>query len=167
VAYTALLKRAVGVMLTPGDGVDGVIITQFPRSGIIPAANPANQGIYNKERQEGLTSWNAIAAKMPSYYPGRAMYLPVASSLLLDGQFSAWLPPLGDPHAPKDQWIRVRKLDNVHLCPEGSARYADAILSDLTAIFRLAPANPSWTEGSWTADPDFNTPPGDCPDDHP
>ena len=95
------------------------------------------------------------------------MYLPVASSLLLDGHFSAWLPPLGDPHAPKDQWIRVRKLDNVHLCPEGSARYADAILSDLTAIFALTPANPSWTDGAWTTDPDFNTPPGDCPDDHP
>ena len=66
----------------------------------------------------------------------------MASSLLLNGRtYSAWLPPVGDPHAPKDQWIRVRKLDNVHLCPEGSARYADAILSDLTAIFALAPAN--------------------------
>ena len=71
---------------------------------------------------------------MTRSFPGRVMYLPVASSLLLDGtRFSAWLPPVGDPHAPKDQWTRVRKLDNVHLCPEGSARYARAILTDLTA----------------------------------
>jgi peptidoglycan/LPS O-acetylase OafA/YrhL len=167
-AYTALLKRAVSVMLTPGDGVDGVIFTQFPLSGTIAAANPANQATYNKERLEGLKAWNDIAEKMAAAFPGRVMYLPVASSLLLDGRrYSAWLPPVGDPHAPKDQWTRVRKLDNVHLCPEGSARYAQAILTDLTAIFRLAPASPAWTEGAWTSDPNFNNPPGACPDDHP
>jgi len=167
-AYTALLERAVRVMLTPGNGVDGVIFTQFPLSGTIAAANPANQAIYNKERLEGLKAWNDIAEKMTTAFPGRVMYLPVASSLLLNGRtYSAWLPPVGDPHAPKDQWTRVRKLDNVHLCPEGSARYAGAILTDLTAIFRLAPADPSWSQGTWTADPDFNDPPGACPDDHP
>jgi len=166
-AYTALLKRAVRVMLTPGNGVDGVIFTQFPLSGSIPAADPAEQKAYNKERLEGLNAWNAIAEKMTSYFPGKVMYLPVASSLLLDGRYSAWLPPVGDPKAPKDQWIRARKLDNVHLCPEGSARYADAILSDLTKIFRLTPATSTWADGTWTSDPDFNDPPGACPDDHP
>ena len=29
-------------MLTPGNGVEGVIFTQFPQSGNIPAANQAN-----------------------------------------------------------------------------------------------------------------------------
>ena len=167
VAYTALLRRAVKVMLTPGNGVAGVIFTQFPISGTIPGSNPANQALYNKERAEGVTAWNDIAAKMTSYFPGRVMYLPVASSLLLDGRFSAWLPPVGHPHAPADEWTRVRKLDNVHLCPEGSARYAAAILSDLTALFKLAPASPTWTEGAWTSDPNFNNPAGACPDDHP
>jgi len=167
VAYAALLRRAVKVMLTPGNGVAGVIFTQFPISGTIPAANPANQAAYNKERAEGVKAWNDIAAKMTSLFPGQVMYLPVASSLLLDGHFSAWLPPVGHPHAPADEWTRVRKLDNVHLCPEGSVRYAAAILSDLTAIFKLAPASPTWTEGAWTSDPDFNNPPGACPDDHP
>jgi peptidoglycan/LPS O-acetylase OafA/YrhL len=168
VAYTALLRRAVSVMLTPGNGVDGVIFTQFPISGTIPAANPADQASYNKERLEGVKDWNDIAKKMTTYFPGRVMYLPVASSLLLDGRsYSAWLPPVGHPHAPKDRWIRVRKLDNVHLCPEGSARYANAILSDLTATFKLAPASANWAEGAWTSNPDFNNPPGACPDDHP
>ena len=166
-AYTALLKRAVGVMLTPGDGVDGVVFTQFPLSGAVQAANPADDKAYDQERLDGLNAWNAIAKKMVSSFPGKVMYLPVASSLLLHGRFSSWLPPLGDPGAPKDQWIRARKLDNVHLCPEGSARYADAILSDLTAIFGLTPAASSWTQGAWTTDPDFNDPPGACPDDHP
>ena len=87
-----------------------------------------------------MVAWNNIAEKMTSDFPGRVMYFPLADSVMLDGKYSAWLPPEGDPHAPSDQWLRVRKLDNVHLCPEGSARYAAALLADMTAVFRLAPA---------------------------
>ena len=114
-----------------------------------------------------MVAWNAIAAKMAAEFPGRVMYFPVGSSVLLHGKYSAWLPPEGVPHAPKDQWIRARKLDNVHLCPEGSARYADALLTDMTAVFELPPAAGTWSEGPWTSDPNFNDPPGACPDDHP
>ncbi len=104
---------------------------------------------------------------MTKYFPGRVMYFPLADSVLLDGRYSAWLPPEGDPHAPSAQWTRVRKLDKVHLCPEGSARYADALLTDMTQVFTLAPAVGDWSQASWTSDPDFNDPPGACPDDHP
>jgi hypothetical protein len=86
---------------------------------------------------------------------------------MLHGKFSAWLPPEGDPHAPNSAWTRVRKLDNVHLCPEGSARYAAALLTDMTSVFQLAPAKANWSQASWTSDPNFNDPPGACPDDHP
>ncbi len=167
VRYTRLLRSAVATMLAPGNGVEGVIFTEFPQSGAIPASNPAGQDAYNKERRDGVTAWNAIAEKMTAYFPGRVMYFPLADSILLNGKVSAWLPPEGDPRAPSDQWIRVRKLDNVHLCPEGSARYADALLADMTAVFGLAPAVGDWSQGSWTRDPDFNNPPGACPDDHP
>jgi hypothetical protein len=165
--YTALLRRAVATMLRPGDGVEGVVFTEFPPSGSIPAANPANQAAYDKARAAGNAAWNAIAAKMPSYFPGRVMYLPLAPSILLHGRFSSWLPPVGSSNAPSGQWIRVRKLDNVHLCPEGSARYADALLTDLTSLFGLTSASSTWPQGSWTSDPDFNDPPGACPNDHP
>ena len=166
--YTKLLRRFVQTVLTPGDGVEGLIFTQFPESGNIPAATPADQAAYNKERWEGVIAWNDIAEKMTTYFPGRVMYLPIASSVMLDGKYySAWLPPEGDPHAPSDQWIRVRKVDNVHLCPEGSARYADALLADMTTVFKLAPAVGDWSQGSWVSDPNFNNPPGACPDDHP
>jgi peptidoglycan/LPS O-acetylase OafA/YrhL len=165
--YTALLRRAVATMLTPGNGVEGVIFTQFPISGKITASDPANQTAYDKARDDGVKAWNDIAEEMTSYFPGQVMYLPVADSILLDGHYSSWLPPVGQPHAPAAEWIRVRKLDNVHLCPEGSARYADALLTDLTAIFRLAPVTSDWTQGAWVSDPDFNDPPGACPNDHP
>ena len=165
--YTALLRSAMRTMLRPGDGVAGVILLQFPPSGEIPSTNPAAQRAYGAERARGNAAWNAIAARMPSLFPGRVMYLPVAGSILLHGRFSSWLPPPGVPQAPKDEWVRVRKLDNVHLCPEGSARYGEALLVDLTTIFRLAPASGDWSRGAWVSNPDFNTPPGACPDDHP
>ena len=165
--YTKLLRQAVSTMLTPGNGVEGVVLTEFPQSGPIPASNPANQAAYNKERHDGVVAWNTVAAKMASYFPGRVMYLPLAGSVLLGGHYAAWLPPEGQPHAPSQQWIRVRKLDKVHLCPEGAARYGDALLSDLTAVLALTPATGDWSQGSWTSDPNFNDPPGACPDDHP
>ncbi len=165
--YTALLRSAVATMLAPGNGVEGVIFTEFPQSGDLAAANPADTASYNKERRAGVVAWNDIAAKMVALFPGRVMYFPLADSVLLHGTYSAWLPPEGDPHAPNDQWLRVRKLDNVHLCPEGSARYAAALLTDMTDVFGLAPAATDWSQGAWTTDPDFNDPPGACPDDHP
>ncbi|HEX3795754.1 MAG TPA: acyltransferase family protein [Acidimicrobiales bacterium] len=166
-AYTALLRRAVSLMLTPGNGVKGIIFTQFPEPGNILATNLSQQAAYNKARVAGTKAWNDIAASMTTSFPGRVMYLPIGSSLLLNGRFSSWLPPAGRPNAPVSQWTRIRKLDNVHLCPEGASRYADALLTDLTSIFGLSAASSDWANGAWTTDPDFNTPAGSCPDDHP
>ena len=146
-AYTRLLRSAVATMLTPGNGVDGIIFTEFPQSGEIPATNGATQAAYNAARTAGVTAWNNIAKSMTKDFPGRVMYFPLADSVLLNGRYSAWLPPVGDPHAPSAQWIRVRKLDKVHLCPEGSARYADALLTDMTQVFSLAPAVGDWSQG--------------------
>ena len=165
--YADLLHRAVATMLAPGNGVEGVIFTEFPQSGNIAAPNPADQATYNRQRRAGVTAWNDIAEKMAAQFPGRVMYFPLADSILRDGKYSAWLPPEDDPHAPSTAWLRVRKLDNVHLCPEGSARYAAALLADMTSVLRLAPATGNWSQAAWTTDPDFNDPPGACPDDHP
>ena len=166
-AYADLLRSAVSLMLTPGNGVEGVIFTQFPISGELEAANPSQQAAFNAERKAGNLAWNGIAESMTKDFPGQVMYFPVAGSVLLDGKYSAWLPPESTPHAPKSQWVRVRKLDTVHLCPEGSARYGAALLADMTQVFKLEPATADWSQGAWTSDPNFNNPPGACPDDHP
>lgn len=139
-----------------------MIFTQFPTEGVVPG-----QAATTRERREGNVAWNAAAAKMTTSFPGRVMYLPMGGSVLFKGKFSTWLPPEGDQRAPKDAWIRARKLDLVHLCPEGSARYADALLTDMTALFGFAPASVDWSQGSWTSNPDYNDPPWACPDDHP
>jgi peptidoglycan/LPS O-acetylase OafA/YrhL len=167
VAYTALLRNAVATMLTPGNGVEGVIFTQFPQSGPIAGVNGQTTAAYNAARTAGVVAWNNVAKQMAKDFPGRVMYFPLADSVLLDGRYSPWLPPEGDPKAPKSAWLRVRRLDKVHLCPEGSARYGAALLADMTQVFGLAPTTGDWSQGSWTSDPNFNDPPGDCPNDHP
>jgi hypothetical protein len=95
------------------------------------------------------------------------MFLPVAGSVLVHGKFATWLPPATEPHAPRADWVRVRMVDDVHLCPAGAVRYADAVLADLTSLYHLTPAQGAWWNGSWTSDPRYNSPPGSCPGDHP
>ena len=74
--YTALLRSAVATMLAPGNGVEGVIFTEFPQSGDLAAANPADTASYNKERRAGVVAWNDIAEKMVSDFPGSGHVLP-------------------------------------------------------------------------------------------
>ncbi|MDA8071247.1 MAG: acyltransferase [Actinomycetota bacterium] len=157
-AYTAMLERAVRLMLGPG-GASGVVFLEFPPTG------PA--GAAGRAKRAGETAWNRIVESLPAVFPGKVMYLPVASAVLLHGHFTSWLPPEGAPRAPKPEWVRVRMVDDVHLCPAGAARYANAVLADLSTLFHLPAAGTGWSTGPWTGSVVYNTPPGSCPDDHP
>ena len=182
VALNAVLRR----LLSPGDGVAGVILLQMPVFGPVPPflvpgferdppypgpINISGRTLYQSWnlRAAGLHVWNEIIARTPIQFPGRVMYLPVGSSVELDGHYSSWLPPTGDPSAPRTSWVRVRIRDNVHLCPFGIVRYAEPVLYDLTQIFHLPPAKRAW----WSSDyipKQLNTlwPLSTwCPNDHP
>jgi hypothetical protein len=89
------------------------------------------------------------------------MYLPVASSVEINGQYSAWLP------GPGGAWTRARKTDNLHVCPTGAAALSQAVLDQLSPVISLPPAAPGWWAGSWTRSSTYNDPRGSCPDDHP
>jgi hypothetical protein len=167
VAYADELASAVRVMLARGDGVSGVVFTQFPVTGPVPNTSGASGAAEQARRVRGETAWDRIVRRLPQEFRGRVLYLPVASSVLLDHRFTTWLPPATRPSAPRSQWVRVRMADDVHMCPAGATRYADALLADLTALYHLSPARPGWSEGAWTSDPRYNDPPGSCPDDHP
>ena len=64
-------------------------------------------------------------------------------------------------------WIRARKLDNTHMCPYGSAEIGALVIHDLTPLLGLRAMAPGWELGSWVHDPNFDDPPGACPDDQP
>ncbi|HEY5245256.1 MAG TPA: acyltransferase [Acidimicrobiales bacterium] len=163
IRYKAMLEKAVRLMLTE-DGAAGVIFLQFPLVGPDIAGDQTPTTPSVREADAGNRAWNQIVASMPAEFPGKVMYLPVASSVLLNGSFTSWLPPVGQPQAPKSTWVRVRFVDGVHMCPSGIARYADAILADLTSAYHLPSAVPGWAAQSWTDSATFD---GVCPDDHP
>ncbi|HLN05441.1 MAG TPA: hypothetical protein VK217_04135, partial [Acidimicrobiales bacterium] len=167
IAYKRELEQAVRLMLAPGNGVSGVIFAQYPLLGPVVGSSGLEQRAQDATRTAGGLAWQNIVRSLPSVFPGKVMYLPLGSSVLLDGSFSSWLPPAARPEAPPSEWVRVRMEDNVHLCPAGVVRYADAVLADLTELFRLGPASPRWWDQPWVTSPRYNDPPGSCPDDHP
>jgi peptidoglycan/LPS O-acetylase OafA/YrhL len=162
VGYSHLVDQALGVLLTPGDGVDGVAIMQLPRSG--PGVNeidPAKRAQQMASIKAGKEAWNSLMAAQASKWPNQYMFLDVASSLEVNGQYSAWL------SQPGGTWVRARKIDDAHFCPTGAAVLGQAMLDRLTPVFHLpGPAN-GWWAGSWTKNPRYNDPPGACPNDQP
>ena len=158
------LEHVVRLMLGPG-GAEAVAFLQLPASGPDAAAGEGADSPRLRRDVAGERAFNRVVASLPAAFPGKVLYLPVGGSVLLHDAFSYWLPPAGQPAAPKADWARVRMTDGVHFCPAGAARYAGAVLADLTALLHLALAPAGWQDQSWTADPRFT--PGSCPQDHP
>ncbi|HEY7946957.1 MAG TPA: acyltransferase family protein [Acidimicrobiales bacterium] len=170
--YKAVLEQFVRVVLAPGDGVEGLVFQQFPTPGpVVGDAGSAQTAADTASRAAGVRAWNAVAASMTALFPGRVMYFPVGPAVELAGRFSTWLPTDGKAGQAKADWVRVRMVDNVHLCPAGAALYTDALLADLTSLYHLPPPAPAWSTGPWTADPRFSHSNGlsstPCPADHP
>ncbi len=172
VQYKKVLEQFVRVVLAPGDGVEGLVFQQFPPPGpTVGDAGSAQTAADTASRAAGVAAWNRIAASMPALFPGRVMYFPVGAAVELGGHFSAWLPTNGRTSQPKADWVRIRMVDNVHLCPAGATLYSDALLADLTPLYHLPAPSPTWSTGSWTDDPRFSTSnllsSTPCPNDHP
>ncbi len=171
--YEDQLEQFVNVLLAPGDGVRGVVFQQFPMPGpVLSALDTSEEHARTAVEVTGVKKWNSLVARLPALFPGRVMYFPLAPAVELDGHYSAWLPGAGtEPTPPPHDWVRVRMVDNVHLCPAGAARYADALLADMSHMFGLSRPSQDWSTGAWTRDPRFARAVGlsgsPCPDDHP
>ncbi|HWE70266.1 MAG TPA: acyltransferase [Acidimicrobiales bacterium] len=163
VAYTKLINEAVQTMLAPGNGVEGVAFLQFPTVGPLDSIiDPTTRERALQSQNANTRAWTTIVSQLPSQYPGRVTFLPVASSLELHGQYSAWLPTVSGG------WIRARNVDNTHLCPAGAAVLGAAVTEQLTPMFRLAPPAAGWINGKWTSDvARYHVPPNGCPNDQP
>ncbi|HLI44960.1 MAG TPA: acyltransferase [Acidimicrobiales bacterium] len=148
-------------------GVEGLIFQQFPPIGPAEVANPIAAAASERANNGPIDAWNAMARSMVALDPRRVMYLPIAPAVERDGRFTSFLPPGNDWALPASHWVRVRSVDNVHFCPAGAARYAAALVADLTAMYHLSAPNPSWPTWPWSRGAQFDQPPGNCPADHP
>jgi hypothetical protein len=58
--------------------------------------------------------------------------------------------------------VRVRKDDLGHFCPEGSRRFARAVLTELQRTYSLGKPAGTWSTADWTRLPRYDDPPGTC-----
>jgi hypothetical protein len=163
--YASLLAQAIRVWTEPGDGVQLVVLLQFPPVGPNPylfsASLRARSWLEVTQEQD---AWDRIAESMVSVFPGHVAYLTTAQLFAPGGRFLTWT------ETPSGSLVRIRQLDNVHLCPFGAAELGQLVVSDLHSMLGLDPPAPGWVFGPWAADPRYNFGiggPGACPEDRP
>ena len=160
--YEALLRNSLSDILAPDDGVDGVILLQFPTTGPYPLyPTPAAKQAAWISTLAGERAWDAAARAVVAEFPGRAAYVTDSDLFVPDGKFLVWM------KTPSGQWLRARKVDDIHVCPYGAAEFGQLVESDLATAFGLGPMTPGWQNGAWIHDPRYNDPAGACPADQP
>jgi peptidoglycan/LPS O-acetylase OafA/YrhL len=160
--YLGLLESALHTLLRPGDGVEAVVLLQFPQTG--PAPSVTNVSARQKAfAHETLIQddWDSAARQATSAFPGHALYLTTSDLFAPAGRYVAWF------RTPNATWIRARKLDNVHFCPYGAAEFGALVTERLTPQLHLPPMGPDWEFGAWIHDHRYNAPSGACPADQP
>jgi hypothetical protein len=164
-AYLALLRQALGVWLAPCDGVALVVLVQFPQIGpntltFQPAQRARLWATLTLEQR----AWDEDARAVVADFPGRAVYLSTDQLFAPDGRFLTWAA------LPGGRFVRMRQVDNIHLCPFGAAAFATLIVDDLETVLGLPAPATGWQFGPWTDDPRYSVGvggPGACPADQP
>lgn len=145
-AYLQTLDQALSLLLTPGNGVDGVVLLRFPQL----APPPASLALY---RSTGWTSqssvagveaarkaWNALAAQAAAGRPSQVLFSNASTVVDSAG----------------------RAVDRVHLCPSGAALLGQAVTDELAQVLSLPPPRSGWQAGV-AGDPRYEVQPGLCP----
>jgi hypothetical protein len=149
--YAALVEQAIRMLSASGARL---VFLEYPhnRPPDVPGKPPVDQA--NNERLRELV--NNVFADAALRHAGSVAYLPVGSALDLNGRYSAFL--LNAAGVTE----RVRKHDDIHLCPAGSARIGALVLQAAATAVALPAADPNWMDGTWRNDPRYNSPQGAC-----
>jgi peptidoglycan/LPS O-acetylase OafA/YrhL len=109
--------------------------------------------LRDDQHNDQLTPLIGIMSDLAAQYPGLVQ--------VFDSN-NAWGPTFDSD--VNDDLVPERKPDGVHVCPSGSALYANWLLRELAARFiGFTPASPEiWATGSWTADQRYTNPDGIC-----
>jgi peptidoglycan/LPS O-acetylase OafA/YrhL len=141
-AYLLKLREAIGLMVDHGASVAVVGLAPSQTDGLDTA--PVARHI------------NALFQTMPAAFPGKVIYVDPDPIVAPDGR----------PHLSIDGptgSLRVRKADLSHFCPDGSARFGQALTTLLSEVAAVPVPDPSsWAYGTWRADPRFDDPHGAC-----
>lgn len=142
--FTAALREALSMMTS---GSTKVIMFGVPpsmdKSGTSAAA-PMNRDA------------NPIMERLSAEFAGKVEYFD--TDRLLSPSDSAVYTLDG---------VRVRKLDLIHICPDGAALIAEAIHATLARSWPVPPATVEWRTGPWRSVARYDDPPGACVDTYP
>jgi hypothetical protein len=165
IAYLTLLDRALSVWLAPGDGVQLVLLVQFPQIGPNTfIAQPLVRARLWATLTAEQRAWDTDATRAVQAFPGHARYVTTDQLFDPHDRFLTWAPAGGGLD------VRVRQVDNIHLCPFGAAELAQLIVASLGDAVGLRSPVPGWERGPWTLDQRYNigvAGPGACPADQP
>ena len=98
---------------------------------------------------------NDVFAGLPAAFPGRVTYLDPDPLVAPDG-----VPRLSIP-VPGGE-LRVRKIDLGHYCPDGAARFGQALVEIVGVAAQVPPPTLPWYAGPWRQDDRYDDPPGAC-----
>jgi hypothetical protein len=144
------------VRLVVGErGVAGLMFQEFPQLGPPLVANPVVAARDGAASNIPIDAWANLARSLVVLAPKRVMYLPLGPAVERAGRFQFFLPPGDRWSLPMQEWVQVRMYDRVHFCAAGAARYAAALMADLTTLYHLPKPAPGWATGSWTKGPDY------------
>jgi len=104
------------------------------------------------------THVNELIYSLPALHPGVVFSPDVTGSLRLpDDSFGrSYVNDTG-------RTIYLRKPEGWHLCQEGAARLAQAILDTSVELGLSPPPSSSWKDGDWNSAANFDDPRGACP----
>lgn len=138
-AFATSLREALGVM-TAND-------TKVVLYGVVPSVSAAGKPTAAAMGR----GTDAVMQSIATEFAGTVQFVDTtyllsptgAAVYVMDGQ-------------------RVRKLDLIHICPDGAVRIAESIHSVLAMSWPLPPSAPGWTTGAWRTNSRYDDPPGAC-----
>jgi peptidoglycan/LPS O-acetylase OafA/YrhL len=98
---------------------------------------------------------NGLFARLPDAFPGQVTYLDPDPVVAPSGEATRSIAVPGGE-------LRVRKPDLSHFCPDGAARFGQALVELLAVSAAVPPPTAPWYAGPWRQDPRYDDPPGAC-----
>ena len=143
-ALAAALREALTLMTA---GTTKVIMF-----GVLPSLDDAGKPTVRPMNRDA----NPIMQQIVTEFAGEVEYYD--TDLLLSDT--------GEPVYSVDG-RRVRKLDLIHICPDGAALIATAVHDALARSWPVPAPAPDWASGTWRGAARYDDPPGACVSTHP
>jgi peptidoglycan/LPS O-acetylase OafA/YrhL len=149
--YASMVGTALSALQSGGASV---VFLGYPQN--YPPSIPGQVALDPKANEAGRELVNRVFAEKAAAAPADVAFVSTAPALEINGKFATFMP------GRFGQLERVRKHDNVHICPAGAERLGILVDSALSGPLGLPPTNDSWPAGSWRSDARYDNPHGTC-----